>query len=83
VVQVRDSGIGMEPEVAERIFEQFYRGDSSRRGEGNGLGLPLAKRVAELHGGSICLESDEGRGSTFTVTLPKEQRQHGNHSQRT
>ncbi|MBE6969656.1 MAG: HAMP domain-containing histidine kinase [Ruminococcaceae bacterium] len=79
----RDTGCGMNEETKRRSFEQFYRGDSSRRGEGNGLGLPLAKRVAELHGGSICLESEEGRGSTFTVTLPKEQRQHGNHSQRT
>lgn len=83
VVTVRDNGAGMNGETLQRIFEQFYRGDASRRGEGNGLGLPLARRVAELHGGSIRVESEEGRGSTFIVTLPKEQETHGNHSQRT
>jgi len=56
---------------------------NSRRSESNGLGLPLAKRVAELHGGSIRVESAVGQGSTFIVTLPKEQKKHGNHSQRT
>ena len=84
-VSVRDTGCGMSEKTKERVFEQFYRGDG-HRGEGNGLGLPLAKRVAELHGGSIRAESEEGRGSTFLVTLPasgaKEQKKHGNHSQR-
>jgi len=82
-VTVRDTGCGMSEETKQRIFEQFYRGNTSHRSEGNGLGLPLARRVAELHGGSIRAESQEGRGSTFIVTLPKEQKKHGNHSQRT
>lgn len=86
-VIVADSGCGMSEETKQRLFEQFYRGDASRRSEGNGLGLPLAKRVVELHGGSIRAESSAGKGSTFTVTLPrereKEQRKYGNHSQRT
>ena len=81
-VSVRDTGCGMSEETRQRLFEQFYRGDSSHRGEGNGLGLPLAKRVAELHGGYIRVESEAGRGSTLIVTLPKEQKKHGNHSQR-
>lgn len=83
VASISDTGCGMSEETKQRIFEQFYRGDASRRGEGNGLGLPLAKRVAELHGGSIRVESMVGRGSTFIVTLPKEQNKYGNHSQRT
>ncbi len=67
---VADNGIGMKPEVLARIFEQFYRGDPSRKGEGNGLGLPLARRIVELHGGTLTAESAEGEGSVFTVTLP-------------
>ena len=82
-VCVRDTGCGMNEETKQRLFEQFYRGDTAHRGEGNGLGLSLARRVAELHGGSIRVESEEGRGSTLTVTLPKEQKKHGNYSQRT
>lgn len=86
-VTVEDTGAGMSEETKERLFEQFYRGDSSRGGEGNGLGLPLARRVTELHGGSIRAESEQGKGSTLTVTLPlrseKEQKKHGNLSQRT
>lgn len=85
VVSVRDSGKGMSEETLKRVFEQFYRGDASRRSEGNGLGLPLARRVAELHGGSIRAENGKNGGGLFTVTLPvcKEQKNHGNHSQRT
>jgi len=86
-VTVSDRGSGMSEETKQRLFEQFYRGDASRRSEGNGLGLPLARRVVELHGGSIHVESEEGKGSCFTVTLPrqsgKEQKNHGDHSQRT
>ena len=86
-ISIKDDGCGMSEETKRRLFEQFYRGDASRRSEGNGLGLPLAKRVVELHGGSIRVESSEGKGSRFTVTLPKEsekeQRRYGNHSQRT
>ena len=70
LLSVRDTGIGMEPETVTRIFEQFYRGSTESQYEGNGLGLPLARRIAELHGGSIAVESEPGRGSTFTVTLP-------------
>ena len=69
-VGIADNGIGMDKEVIKRIFEKFYQGDSSRSSQGNGLGLALAKRVVVLHNGSIAVSSKEGKGSTFTVTLP-------------
>lgn len=69
---VRDTGIGVPAEAAAHIFERFYRVDRarSRADGGSGLGLSIAKWVAEAHNGSINLESQPGRGSTFTVTLP-------------
>jgi|WetSurMetagenome_2_1015567.scaffolds.fasta_scaffold07241_2 PAS domain S-box-containing protein len=69
---VVDTGIGIEKEKLERIFETFTQGDSSvtRRYGGSGLGLAISKRLAELMGGSIRLESTVGRGSSFYVTLP-------------
>ena len=52
------------------MFEKFYQGDASRSSQGNGLGLSLAKRIVDLHGGRIDVSSAEGRGTAFTVTLP-------------
>ena len=69
-VSVSDDGIGMPVETMERVFEKFYQGDQAHATEGNGLGLTLARRIVVLHGGEIRLESQEGRGSTFTVLLP-------------
>lgn len=71
VVTVTDHGCGMGPEVQERIFEKFYQGDISRKSLGNGLGLPLVKRIVELSEGLIEVDSKEGSGSTFRVILPK------------
>lgn len=71
VVTVSDRGCGMEPDVQERIFEKFYQGDSSRKAMGNGLGLPLVKRIVELSDGVIEVDSAPGQGSTFRVILPK------------
>ena len=71
-VSVEDTGIGLGPRDIDRVFDRFYRADESRSrtGGGLGLGLSICKRVAELHGGSITVESREGEGSRFTVTLP-------------
>jgi len=71
-VSVSDTGIGIAPEDQERIWREFEQVDSdlSRRYEGTGLGLPLTKRLVELHGGRIWVESEPGKGSTFTFVLP-------------
>lgn len=68
-VSVSDSGIGISKEDGERIFEKFYQADSSHSAEGNGLGLPLVKRVVDILGGEINVESAPGEGSTFSVLL--------------
>ncbi len=69
IVQVKDTGCGMSPEVGAHIFEKFYQGDTSRTTHGNGLGLPLVKRVVDIMQAEISVESALGAGSTFTVTL--------------
>lgn len=72
VVKVRDTGCGMSERVVERVFEKFYQGDSSRSTKGNGLGLALTKRIVDIAGGEIDVESKEGEGSEFTVKIPLE-----------
>ena len=69
-VSIRDEGPGMDEATARHIFEKFYQGDRSHSGKGNGLGLPIARRIVELCGGRIDVESAEGQGSMFTVSLP-------------
>ena len=71
-VAVQDTGTGIEPEARDKIFEWFYQGDHMRAG--SGLGLHLSKRIAEMHQGTLTLESEVGQGSTFTLFLPKLQR---------
>ena len=72
-ISVIDTGIGIKKEDHEVIFEEFRQagGDYTQKQEGTGLGLALARRLVELHGGRIWLESEPGQGSTFTFTLPK------------
>ncbi|MBA2720908.1 MAG: hypothetical protein H0U52_16950 [Chloroflexi bacterium] len=71
VLSVTDHGVGIPSADQGRIFERFYKVDRVRvRGGGTGLGLAIARHVVEQHGGRISVESEEGRGSTFSVTLP-------------
>lgn len=70
-VTAADTGCGMDGETMKRIFDKFYQGDTSRSGEGNGLGLALASRVIERLGGEISVKSEPGEGSEFTVKLKK------------
>lgn len=72
-ISVKDNGCGMNKETRKRLFDKFYQGDTSHSSEGNGLGLTLAYRVVELLHGALRVESEEGKGSTFTVKLPLHQ----------
>jgi two-component system phosphate regulon sensor histidine kinase PhoR len=72
VISVTDHGVGIPAKDQARVFERFYKVDRARqRGQGGtGLGLAIARHIAEAHGGRIWLESEEGRGSTFSFSLP-------------
>jgi len=69
---VKDSGIGISPEFHDKIFERFRQVENSttRKYGGNGLGLAISKKLIELMGGNIWLESEAGKGSSFYFTLP-------------
>jgi len=71
IIQVKDSGSGIAKEEQEKIFEPYYRaGPNKRKFPGLGLGLTLSKQLVELHGGKIWVESEEGKGSIFSFSLP-------------
>lgn len=70
VFTVQDQGAGMDEHVQKYIFDKFYQGDTSHHMEGNGLGLPLVKRILELHKGMVSVKSRAGEGSIFTVRVP-------------
>jgi signal transduction histidine kinase/ligand-binding sensor domain-containing protein len=72
VLEVRDTGRGIERTDLDRIFNRYERGDNTGRIYGAGLGLAIVKRILDLHGGSIVVDSDLGRGTRFTVRLPRE-----------
>lgn len=70
-IEVVDTGVGMLPEEAERVFERFYKADRGRpRTAGAGLGLAIARHLVDVHGGKLTAVSEVGRGSTFSVALP-------------
>jgi two-component system, OmpR family, sensor kinase len=67
---VRDTGPGVDPADAERIFERFQRGDHARGSEGSGLGLSIVRAIATAHGGRVQLDSTPGEGAMFTLVIP-------------
>jgi len=71
-ISISDTGIGIPPEAQESVFDEFHQVDntSTRQYEGSGLGLAISKKILELHGGGIQVESTPGKGSTFTVSFP-------------
>jgi two-component system OmpR family sensor kinase len=73
-IEIADGGAGIPFQEQQRIFDDLYRGENARETEGSGLGLALARRIVQLHGGEISLRSDplQGRGTVFTIRLPAE-----------
>ena len=74
-LRVRDTGVGVAPDTVPRLFERFHRveGTRARTHEGSGIGLALVSELVKLHGGSVAADSVLGKGTTFTVTIPKGQ----------
>lgn len=72
VIQVQDTGIGIAPQAQQKIFDRFYRvsSDRSRHTGGSGLGLAIAQAIVQVHGGSLQIQSELGKGSTFAIYLP-------------
>lgn len=74
VLSVRDDGAGIPADLQDKIWQRFYQADASRSGEnGAGLGLPMVRQIAALHGGTVSLTSAPGKGSCFTFRFPTEQ----------
>jgi signal transduction histidine kinase len=78
LVKVQDDGVGVPPEAVPHIFEDFYRADNVKAEavEGTGLGLSIVAQILNAHGGQIWVESEQGKGTTFSFTLPVAPRQH-------
>jgi signal transduction histidine kinase len=70
VITIKDTGTGIAPEYVEKIFERFYRAESSRTSSGTGLGLSFARTIVRRHNGDIRVSSRPGEGSVFSMTLP-------------
>ena len=74
-IAVADTGVGIAPDDQAAVFEEFRQvGAASKKVEGTGLGLAISRKFVELHGGTIRVDSEVGKGSTFTFTLPREKR---------
>ena len=73
-IDFSDTGIGIPADEIEHVFDEFFRATNAQKSEkdGTGLGLSIVKQIVERHGGKISVTSQEGQGSTFTVTLPKD-----------
>ena len=71
-VEVRDTGLGIDPDDIPHLFDRFYRGQQATRSKirGTGLGLAIVKEIVDLHRGTITVDSTVGQGSTFGVVLP-------------
>ena len=69
-LKVSDKGEGIAEEDLDRIFEPYYQVKSERNSDGFGLGLALTMKIAEKHGGTVTVDSEQGKGSTFTLMLP-------------
>lgn len=74
-LSVSDNGIGIEQEEQKKIFRRFYQADTSRNGQGTGLGLSMVLEIAQIHGGKVEVESTPQKGSTFTIFLPKRKKE--------
>jgi two-component system phosphate regulon sensor histidine kinase PhoR len=72
-IRVKDQGSGISPSDRTRIFRKFVRGSSARASgiKGTGIGLAIVKHIVDAHGGKVLIESESGKGSTFTIQLPK------------
>src|SRR4029077_2188149 len=73
-IAVSDNGSGIAPEHLPRVFDRFYRIESSRSSDGAGLGLALVKSIVDLHGGSASIQSDISRGTTVKLIFPLPQK---------
>ena len=80
IIAIRDNGVGISEDTLPHIFDDFYSGQRGSEGErGSGVGLAICRRIIEIHGGKISVESKIGQGSTFEISLPAT---HGNDDQK-